>query len=119
MAKPNNGLDFPIRLEILPGTGRGSADHEFESETSGVPGLVREWTLLVLHVEGADGGELDMAVSHEHGSVFPELVLREWASDGEDCDSDHGAGLHADVGFHHPRSLLAGGAEIWDVRVAL
>lgn len=59
VAEPDHGENLPVRLEILPGAGRRTAEHEFEAEGSGVPRLIREGGLLVLSVEGADGGEGD------------------------------------------------------------
>lgn len=89
MAEPDHGENLPVRLEILPGAGGRTAEHEFEAEGSGVPRLIREGGLLVLSVEGADGGEGDRVVAEEHGVVVPEKRRRDGA-DREDGDPDDG-----------------------------
>lgn len=89
VAEPDHGENLPVRLEILPGAGRRTAEHEFEAERSGVPRLIREGGLLVLSVEGADGGEGDRVVAEEHGVVVPEKRRRDGA-DWEDGDPDDG-----------------------------
>jgi len=55
----DDGEGFAVRLKVLPGAGRGAAEDELEAERAGVPGLDGEGGLLVLGVEGADGGERD------------------------------------------------------------
>lgn len=102
MADADDGQDLAVRLEVLPGAGRGAADHELEAEGAGVPGLVGEGGLLVLRVEGADGGEGDGAVAEEHGGVVPQQ-RRGDVADREDGDADHGARLDADVRLHFRR----------------
>ena len=57
MAEADDGENFAMGLEILPGTGRRTADHELEAEAAGVPRLGGERALLVLFVEGTDIGE--------------------------------------------------------------
>lgn len=66
MTDPNDSKDLPIRLEVLPGTRRRSSHHEFEPKAARFPWLMGEGALLVLGVEGADGGELDPAVAVQH-----------------------------------------------------
>lgn len=100
MADADDGQDLAVRLEVLPGAGRGAADHELEAEGAGVPGLVGEGGLLVLGVEGAGGGEGDgAAVAEEHGGVVPQQRRGDGA-DREDGHPDHGARLDADVRLH-------------------
>lgn len=99
VAEPDHGEDLPVGLEILPGAGRRAAEDELEAERSGLPGLVGEGRLLVLGVEGADGGEGDGVVAEEHGVVVPEKRRRDGA-DREDGDPDDGQSLDADVRFH-------------------
>lgn len=106
MADADDGQDLAVRLEVLPGAGRGAADHELEAEGAGVPGLVGEGGLLVLRVEGADGGEGDGAVAEEHGGVVPQQ-RRGDVADREDGDADHGARLDADVRLHFRRGSCA------------
>lgn len=104
MADADDGQDLAVRLEVLPGAGRGAADHELEAEGAGVPGLVGEGGLLVLGVEGAGGGEGDGAVAEEHGGVVPQQRRGDGA-DREDGHPDHGARLDADVRLHFSRRL--------------
>lgn len=87
VAEPDHGENLPVRLEILPGTRRGTAEDELEPERSGLPGLIREGRLLVLGVEGADGGEGDGVVAEKHGVVVTEKRRRD-SADREDGDPD-------------------------------
>lgn len=103
MANADDGQDLAVRLEVLPGARWGAADHELQAEGAGVPGLLGEGGLLVLGVEGADGGEGDGVVTEEHGGVVPQK-RRGDVADREDRDPDHGARLDADVGLHLRRS---------------
>lgn len=99
MANADDGEDLAIRLEILPGRGWRSTEHELEAEAAGIPWLVCKWGFLVLGVEGADGVERDGAVAEEHGSIVPE-EKRGDVGDREDRHPDHAARLDARVGFH-------------------
>lgn len=97
MTDADDGEDLAVGLEVLPGAGRGAADDELEAEGAGVPGLVGEGALLVLHVEGADEGELHSGVAGQH---VPQQVGRDRAADRENSDADHGSGLHAHIRLH-------------------
>jgi len=55
----DNGEGFAVRLKVLPGAGWRAAEDKLEAERTGVPELDGEGGLLVLGVEGADGGERD------------------------------------------------------------
>lgn len=104
VADPYHGEDLAVRLEVLPGAGRAPADHEAEAEGAGIPGLVGEGGLLVLRVEGTDGGEGDGVVSEQHGVVVTEQRGGDVA-DREHGDADHGARFDADVGLHIGRMV--------------
>lgn len=99
MANADDGEDLAVRLEILPGGRRRSAEDELESEAAGFPGLVRKGGFLVLCVEGADGVEGDGVVAEEHGGIVAE-EKRGDVGDGEDSHSDHAAGFDAGVRLH-------------------
>lgn len=99
MADADDGEGFAVGLEVLPGGGRGAAEDELEAEAAGVPGLVSEGRLLVLRVEGADGGERDRLVAEQHRVVVAQQHRGDVA-DREDRHADHGAGFDADVRLH-------------------
>lgn len=98
----DDGEDFAVGLKVLPRAGRGSGEDELKAEGGGggIPGLVGEGGLLMLGVEGADGGEGDGVVAEEEGGVMAEEVWGD-RSDGEDCYSDHAASLNAHVRLHY------------------
>lgn len=54
----DDGEDLAVGLKVLPRARRGSSEDELEAEGGGggIPGLVGEGGLLMLGVEGADGG---------------------------------------------------------------
>lgn len=72
MADPDDSKDLAVRLEVLPGAGWGPTEDELEPEAAGVPGLVGEWGLLVLRVEGAHCRERDRLVPEQHRPVLPQ-----------------------------------------------
>lgn len=120
MEDSDNGEDLTIGLEILPGGGRSTTGDEAEAEgASGVPWLVREGRFLVLSVEGADGGEIDLGLRGEEGGVVAEERTRD-AADREDGDSDRAHRLDADVRLHgcrRSRNLAvpsAGEGRVWE-----
>lgn len=76
------------------------AEDELEAEAAGVPGLVGEGGLLVLGVEGGDGGEVDHGVAGQHGGVGAEERRGDGAAHGEDGHADHRSALHAHVRLH-------------------
>lgn len=100
MAESDDGEDLPVGLEILPGARWSSSEDVLEVEAAALPRLVRERALLVLRVEGADGGEVDPGVAGQHGDVVAEAVVGDGAADGDDGDADHRSGLHAHVRLH-------------------
>lgn len=99
MADADDSEDLAIGLEILPGRGRSAAEDELEAETSRLPWLVREGRLLVLRVEGANGGERDRLVAEQHRQVVPHQARRD-LSDRKHRHADHGARLDAHVRLH-------------------
>lgn len=66
MAEADDSKDLAAGLEVLPGAGRGAAQHELEAQAARLPWLVGEGALLVLRVEGADRGEVDPGVAAQH-----------------------------------------------------
>lgn len=72
MANAKDREDLTIGLEVLPRASRRSADHELEPKAAGIPRLLREGRLLVLRIEGADGGERYSVVADQHGGVISE-----------------------------------------------
>lgn len=100
MAEANDGEDLAAGLEVLPGAGRRAAEHVFEPEAARLPGLVGERALLVLLVEGADGGEVDPGVAAEHRRVLPQLGVGDRPAHRQHRDPDHGPRLHAHVRLH-------------------
>lgn len=99
MAKADDGKDLAVGLEILPGRRWRPTEYELEAEGTRCPRLIREWRLLVLGIEGADGVEGDCVMAEEHGGVVPEKKRRD-AGDRKNRHPDHAARFDASVGFH-------------------
>ena len=99
VADADGGEGLAVGLEVLPG-GRGvAAEDELEADGARVPWLVGERGLLVLRVEGADGGERDRVQRQQHRVVVPQRVRWD-RTDGEDRHLDHGGALDAHFRFH-------------------
>lgn len=90
---------FAVRLKVLPGTGRRAAEDKLEAEGSGVPGLDGEGGLLVLCVEGANGGERDRVQREQHGVVVPQHVRRH-RSYRNNCHLNHRRSFDAHFRLH-------------------
>lgn len=100
MTEADNSENLAARLEILPRTRRSAANNKLEAERTGIPWLVGERALLVLGIEGADGGEIDAAVAGEHRKVQTEARRRDGAANGEHGNADLAACLDAHVRLH-------------------
>lgn len=105
MAEADDGEDLAAGLEVLPGARGRAAKHVLKAQAACLPGLVGERALLVLLVEGADGGEIDPGVAAEHRRVLPELVVGDRPADWQHRDPDHGPRLHAHVWLHRRRGV--------------
>lgn len=99
MADSDDGEDLPVGLEVLPRRRWSAAEYELEPEAAGFPRLVGERRLLVLRVEGANGGERDRLVPHQHRQVVPQQARWD-LSDRKHRHTDHAASLDAHVRLH-------------------
>lgn len=90
---------FAARLKVLPGAGRRAAEDKLEAEGAGVPGLDGEGGLLVLGVEGADGGERDRVQREQHAVVVPQHVRRH-RSYRNNCHLNHRRSFDANFRLH-------------------
>lgn len=79
MAEANDAMDLPLSLEIFPGASGDTTNKELEPKAARAPRLPGKGALLVLCVEGADTGEIDLLVVHDEGDVVTQVDARNLA----------------------------------------
>lgn len=113
MADANHGEHLARGLEVLPGRWHATAEHELEAKAPGVPGLVREWALLVLLVVGAERRQVDARVARHQRCVATQTRRWDRAADGEHRHADGRPGLDAQSGLHGRRASAPARGSEW------